>query len=109
MKELKDMSMLHPMSIKELAGIPAYFPFEYNGKKLRCVPVKEKSMIPCRMCNWEKLRNVSERCPMAKACMSAFRQDHVSVKFISDELSSLNLDEEAKQKAMDADKICCKN
>lgn len=108
MKELKDIRELHPTNIKELSRVKTYYPFEYHGRKLRCVPVKENSKTPCRYCRWEKDRNTSLICPMIKACSAAYRDDRTSVKFISDELSSLNMDEESQRMAMEADRICMK-
>lgn len=108
MKELKDKKQLHPTNVRELAEVNAYYPFEWNGKRLRCVPMKDRCNNPCRKCYFEKERNTHLRCPMNKACMAAYRYDNRSVKFISDELSSLNMDEVSMAHALQADKICYK-
>ena len=107
-RELKDIRSLHPQSVDEVARVEVYYPFEYYGNHLRVVPVKENQNNPCRWCAWEKQRNTSQKCPMIKACMSRFRPDRHSVKFIGDELSSLNSDAEGQQKAALADRKCYK-
>lgn len=105
-RELKNIRSLHPQSVDEVAMVEVYYPFEYRGKHLRCVPLKENQQSPCRWCAWEKQRNMNHTCPMMKACMSKYRPDRQSVKFIGDELSSLNSDEEAQRLAMMADQKC---
>ena len=107
-KVLKDLRELHPQTTEEVASVPVYYPFEWRGRQLRCVPLKENMCSPCRWCNWEKDRNTSQQCPMIKACMAKFRPDGNSVRFISDELSSLNMDANAKEQAEMADRHCYK-
>lgn len=104
-KRLKDMRPLHPQNLEELGRVPLYYPFEWNGKKMRVVPADDdKWANPCKCCKFIQQRNISLCCPMSKACMGKFRVDGRSVKFIGDELSSLNNWDEVKREAEKADR-----
>lgn len=103
-KKLMDLRVLHPQTIEEVANVMLYYPFEFRGQRMRVIPVDENSTTPCISCKFKKQRDLSLRCPMFKACCACNRPDRQSVKFIGDELSSLNADMEAKYEAAMADK-----
>ena len=104
-KRLKDYRTLHPQNLEELSRVPVYYPFEWNGKKMRVVPADDdKWANPCKCCKFIQQRSISLVCPMARACMSKWRVDGQSVKFIGDELSSLNMIEYVKAEAEKADR-----
>lgn len=104
-KRLRDIRPLHPQTLEELARVPLYYPFEWQGKRMRVVPADdEKWANPCKACRFLKTRNISLSCPMIKGCMAKYRQDGRSVKFIGDELSSLNNVESVKTEAVKADR-----
>lgn len=102
--KLKDLRPLHPQTIEELSRVEVYYPLEWEGKRMRVVPADDdRWQNPCKSCKFLMQRNTHLICPMAKACMSKFRVDGKSVKFISDELSSLYNSEDVKE-AKKADK-----
>lgn len=108
-KQLKDLRVLHPQTTDEVAKVPVYYPFEYRGQRMRVIPIDVTSTSPCVSCKYKKQRDVTLRCPMFVACSAGYRPDRMSVKFIGDELSSLNADMEAKYEAAMADQESVKN
>ena len=102
--KLKDMKVLHPQTMEELAAVPLYYPLEWNGKRMRVVPADDDRWNnPCKSCKFLMQRNLHLICPMARACMAKYRVDGKSVKFIGDELSNLNNVLEVKNEAEKAD------
>lgn len=102
-KKVADIPDTHPASIRDLADIKQYHPFEWGTFQLRVVPVNDNN-APCRGCHFQKQRMTSMVCPGAISCMGHHREDRTSVKFISADLSSLNYDEEMRDIAAMIDK-----
>lgn len=107
-RQVADTPVAHPTSLEEIGRVPQYYCYKWEGKRYRVLPLSAVSanntyFKPCRSCMLEMQRIANNRCPGMDICCAHMREDATSVKFISDKLSVLNGNWEAKAMAAKAD------